>query len=137
MDNDKSCKPYRCLAVDGVIFLEKEVVLIKRNHPPFEGHWVLPGGMVEHGETITEACKREIDEEIGMKVKICDFIGLYDDPDRDERGNISASFICKPIEGVPTPEMEATDVDTFKKHSIPDLGFDHKKIVEDAFDHLN
>ncbi len=123
---------YRILAVDGVVFLNDKIILLKRNHPPFEGYWVLPGGIVEQGETVKEAVKREVHEEIGIKVEVNEFIDLYDDPDRDERGNISASYICKRKEGKPTAREEAYEVDCFSLDSLPELGFDHKKIIKDA-----
>lgn len=123
---------YRFLAVDGVVFLNDKVILLKRNHPPFEGYWVLPGGLVEDGETVKEAVKREIYEEIGIRVEVNEFVGLYDDPNRDERGNISASYICTKKEGVPTAREEAYEVDMFNIEELPKMGFDHKQIIEDA-----
>lgn len=128
----KYSEKYRVLAVDGVVFLKDKVILLKRNHSPFEGYWVLPGGLVEQGETVKEAVKREIYEEIGIKVEINEFIDLYDDPGRDKRGNISASYICKKKEGKPTARQEAYEVNTFSINSLPELGFDHKKIIKDA-----
>ncbi|MDY6765066.1 MAG: NUDIX domain-containing protein, partial [Halobacteria archaeon] len=104
----------RCLATDGVVFIDGEVVLLQRDHPPFEGKWVLPGGMVERGETASEACVREVEEEVGLVVKVLDFIGLYDDPGRDERGNVSAAYLCKPLSPQdPEPREEARRTRTF------------------------
>ena len=42
------------LTVDCVIFSEQGLVLIKRLSPPFEGHFALPGGFVEIGETVED-----------------------------------------------------------------------------------
>lgn len=104
----------RALATDAVIVLDGDVLLLERDHSPFEGDWVLPGGLVEQGETAREACVRETREEVGLDIMIEDFVGLYDDPDRDERGNVSAAYRCSPTkDATPTPQEEARRVQTF------------------------
>jgi 8-oxo-dGTP diphosphatase len=50
-----------CIALDS----EGRVLLIKRKNPPFEGQYALPGGFVDVGETVEEACRRELHEETG------------------------------------------------------------------------
>ncbi|WP_336331201.1 NUDIX hydrolase [Haloarcula sp. CGMCC 1.2071] len=123
----------RALTVDAVIVIDGEVVLLERNHPPFEGSWVLPGGLVEPDETAREACIRETKEEVGLDVTIDGFVGLYDDPDRDERGNVSAAYRCTPRgDQTPTPRKEAAQVETFDPENLPEMGFDHEQIVTDA-----
>ncbi|SDE74915.1 NUDIX domain-containing protein [Halorientalis regularis] len=123
----------RALTTDAVIELGGEVLLLERNHPPFEGHWVLPGGYVEPDETAREACVRETSEEVGLDVTVEEFVGLYDDPDRDERGNVSAAYLCAPVGDVsPTAREEARQVETFDPSDLPPLGFDHERIVTDA-----
>jgi len=123
----------RALAADGVVFVDGEVVLLERTHPPFEGRWVLPGGMVERGETAVEACVREVREEVALEVTVEGFVGLYDDPDRDERGNVSAAYRCVPVgDAAPEPREEARRVATFDPAALPEMGFDHARIVADA-----
>lgn len=123
----------RALATDGVVFVDGQVVLLERTHPPFEGRWVLPGGMVERGETAAEACVREVREEVGLEVTVEGFVGLYDDPDRDERGNVSAAYRCRPVgDADPAPREEARRVATFAPGDRPEMGFDHARIVDDA-----
>ncbi|WP_232688956.1 NUDIX domain-containing protein [Halobacterium zhouii] len=123
----------RALTADAVIVIDGEVVLLERNHPPFEGSWVLPGGLVEPNETAREACIRETKEEVGLDVTIEEFVGLYDDPDRDERGNVSAAYRCTPVgDETPIPREEAYQVDTFDPALLPEIGFDHEQIVADS-----
>ena len=53
-----------CVVFDG----HGRVLLIRRGHPPFEGQYALPGGFVEIGETVEDACRRELKEETGIEV---------------------------------------------------------------------
>jgi 8-oxo-dGTP diphosphatase len=87
----------RTLAADGAVLVDGEVVLLRRDHPPFEGTWVLPGGMVERGERAATACVREVEEETGLDVRVVEFLGLYDAPDRDPRGVVSAAYLCRAV----------------------------------------
>jgi len=57
--------------VKGVVLREGKLLLVKRKR---EGHeidkkWELPGGKVEFGERLEDACKREIQEEAGVIAK--------------------------------------------------------------------
>lgn len=123
----------RALATDAVILTNDGVVLLERNHPPHEGEWVLPGGMVERGERARAACAREVREEVGMDVRPLSLVGLYDGPDRDERGNVSAAYLCVPRDaGKPEPRQEARQVDVFDPDNPPAMGFDHATILADA-----
>lgn len=123
----------RVLATDAVIVIDGEVVLLERDQSPYEGYWVLPGGVVEQGETAREACVREAGEEVDLDVEVVEFVGLYDDPGRDERGNVSAAYRCRSIdESGPSAAEEARRVDTFDPADLPEMGFDHAQIVADA-----
>ena len=57
------------LTVDCVVFYDNAVVLIRRAHDPFKGWYALPGGFVEVGETVEDACRRETFEETGLVVQ--------------------------------------------------------------------
>ena len=124
----------RALATDAVVLLDGQVVLLERDHDPHEGAWVLPGGLVEPDERANKACVRETYEEVGLSVHPVAFVGLYDDPERDERGNVSAAFLCRPTSQGQTPiaREEARRVDTFDLSDLPQLGFDHEQIINEA-----
>jgi len=44
---------------------------------PYPGYWNLPGGKLEEGESTEDCIKREIKEELGVKVTSLKFIGTY------------------------------------------------------------
>jgi len=121
----------RALATDAVVLLDGEVLLLERDHDPYEGAWVLPGGLVERGETAREACVRETREEVGLEVRAAEFLGLFDAPGRDPRGNVSAAYRCKPVaeDAGPRPREEARSLETFPRDALPEMGFDHADVV--------
>ena len=131
MDHD-----VRALTADGVVFVDDDVVLLERNHPPEEGSWVLPGGFVEPHERAATAAAREVEEEIGLRVEPTAFVGLFDAPDRDPRGTASAAFVCEPLGDDPTPKphQEAVRVQSVDPTDPPTLGFDHADILAAAVD---
>lgn len=121
------------LTVDGLIIKGHKIVLIKRSKSPFEGHYALPGGFVEYGETVESALKREIAEETGLKVKIKSLVGVYSDPNRDPRGHVvSLAFKAQITGGELSSGSDACEVRLFDIRNLPQLAFDHEKIISDA-----
>lgn len=55
-----------------------EVLLIKRGREPRRGEWSIPGGKVERGETLHDACVRELFEETGVTAEIGGLIEVYE-----------------------------------------------------------
>lgn len=55
----------------GVVLKNQKVCLIKTIH----GHWVLPKGGIEKGESKKEAALREVYEETGLKAEIKNYLG--------------------------------------------------------------
>ncbi|HWH09373.1 MAG TPA: NUDIX hydrolase, partial [Candidatus Thermoplasmatota archaeon] len=112
----------------------REVLLIRRGREPFKGRWALPGGFVDVGETVEEAVRRELVEETGLRGDIVDLLGVYSDPRRDPRGHtVSVTFVLKVGGIVPVDDLDdADEARWFGLDKLPDLAFDHARIVEDA-----
>ncbi len=53
-------------AVGVVVHKGDRVLLVLRGQEPSLGKWSLPGGVVELGETIRQAARREVREECGL-----------------------------------------------------------------------
>ncbi len=122
----------RPIAVDGVIVKDSQVLLILRNHEPFKGKWVLPGGFVKDDETVEEAVVREVREEVGVETTIDALIGVFSKPDRDPRHTVSIAFLLSINSGEPRPGEEADGVAWFDINNLPEMGFDHADIVLSA-----
>ena len=125
------------LTVDGVVIQSNKLLLIKRDIEPFKGKWALPGGHVEYGEKVEEAVVREVSEETGLNTKIEKIIGVYSDPDRDPRGHtVSIVYKLDMIDGELKGGDDASDAKFFEIDKLPDLAFDHEKIVKDVITEL-
>jgi 8-oxo-dGTP diphosphatase len=122
------------LAADCVVFdPEGRVLLIRRKHPPFKDHYALPGGFVDIGETVEDACRRELAEETGLRAGRLRLVGVYSDPERDPRGHTcSAVFLAKVAPGSPKAGDDAAAAEWVAHWRKADLAFDHARIVADA-----
>ena len=63
----------------GIIFIDSKVVLLKRIRKEFNKYlhyYAIPGGGVEDGETLEEACIREVKEEVSLDVTIDKYLGV-------------------------------------------------------------
>ncbi len=120
------------ITVDGILREEDKIVLIERKNEPFKGKHALPGGFVEYGETVEEAIVREVKEETGLECVVKDMVGVYSDPKRDPRGHtISVVFELDIVSGKLKASTDASDVGYFNIRELPDLAFDHDKIIQD------
>jgi mutator protein MutT len=61
--------------VYAIIKREHQILLVKQHKGPHRGKWDLPGGGLEMGETIEEALRRELREEVGLSF---DTMELFD-----------------------------------------------------------
>lgn len=66
---------------------EQRVLLTRRCIPPFCGRWVMPGGKIDHGESILSALHREVREEVGIEVRIEGLIDVFEHIGVGERGD--------------------------------------------------
>jgi 8-oxo-dGTP diphosphatase len=120
------------LTVDGIALKGGQIVLIRRKNPPFQGQYALPGGFVEHGETVEFAVVREFLEETGLQARVKSLFGVYSDPGRDPRGHtVSVVFELEIIGGELHGGDDAAEARLFQLDNLPELAFDHGKILED------
>ena len=110
------------------------ILLIRRKNEPFKGAYALPGGFVDLGETVEEACRREVREETGLVVDRLMLVGVYSDPGRDPRGHtVSVAYMAVlPQAPQPDPGSDAEAAEWVTDWRQLQLAFDHARIVADA-----
>ena len=125
------------MVVDTVVYTDAEVLMIKRKNPPFAGHWALPGGFIDPGETPKQAAMRELVEETGLEVSALNFVGEYKTPGRDPRMEHVWSYAFS-LHVAAKESVKAGD-DASRAEWIPikqlnkiQLAFDHVDIIKQA-----
>jgi len=83
------------LGIYGIIVKDNKILLVRKSRGPYTGKLDLPGGSIEHGETVDQTLSREIIEETGIKINkyklfdnytvVVDFV--------DEKGEISMHHV--------------------------------------------
>lgn len=118
-----------CVALDAV----GRVLLIRRGEPPFKGGYALPGGFVEVGESVEDACRRELMEETGVRATRLTLVGVYSAPDRDPRGHsVSVAYLARVGRQTPRAGDDAAEAEWVADWRGLQLGFDHGQILVQA-----
>lgn len=107
------------------------IVLIERGKAPFGK--ALPGGKVEYGETVEEAVRREMMEEVGLSLEELKQFHVYSDPTRDFRHHsVEVTHYAKAF-NLPIAGDDAAKAFVVALEEIPwdELAFDHAKILGD------
>jgi 8-oxo-dGTP diphosphatase len=106
------------ISVGAVIFRNTEVLLIKRAKPPFKGHWSIPGGKVDYGESLEAALAREVGEETGIEIRILGLINAFeslpdgpDAPDANDPHFVMLDYVADWVRGEPQASDDAEEAE--------------------------
>lgn len=132
------------LAVDCVVFGLDEssslkILLIRRDLPPFQGHWALPGGFVRISESVDAAARRELQEETGLQNAFLEQLYTFGAVDRDPRERVVTVAYYALVnlrEHAIEAATDAREAAWFSLNQLPTLAFDHDQIVAMAIDRL-
>jgi 8-oxo-dGTP diphosphatase len=81
------------VGVGAVVVRGATALIIKRAHEPRKGEWSLPGGLLELGESLQDAVRREIKEETSLDIEVGPVIETFDRVHRDDAGRIRYHFV--------------------------------------------
>lgn len=132
------------LTVDSVIFQlidnQLNVLLIQRDKEPFDGWWALPGGYNAAGQTTTEAMNSILWRKTGLHstdLRLIEQLYTFDTVARDPRGHaVSVTYMGLGLDLNLEPNETAQTPQFFPVNDLPQLAYDHGKIIEYAHERL-
>jgi 8-oxo-dGTP diphosphatase len=143
--------PRPMVTVDAAVFRivkkDTQILLIKRGHQPYKDCWALPGGFIEMDEELEDAAVRELKEETGLADIKLEQLRTYGTVGRDPRGRQISVVFWGIAKGEETPALsnesknggelkagdDAAEAKWFFIKKLPvKMGFDHRKIIQDA-----
>lgn len=125
------------VTVDLVTFVIRDgalnVLLIERPEPPYKGTWTLPGGFVHDREPLEVTALRVLASKADLDDVFLEQLFTFGDPDRDPRDRIiSVAYFA-----LLTSDHDYTGPgEWFRADNLPELGFDHGRIVAVAIERL-
>lgn len=125
------------LTVDAIVEYQGRIVLIERKNPPYG--LAIPGGFVDVGETVENAVRREMMEEINVELQDLKQFHVYSDPKRDPRSHTVCVVFTAVSNTMPKAGDDAKNFGLFTKEEILKMGkedklcFDHYQVFKDYF----
>lgn len=107
------------------------ILLVRRKYPPREGHWCLPAGFVEVGESPSESAVREVREETGLDVEIEGLIDCWASDEDPRTPVVSFAFAARVVGGTLEPGDDADEAAFFERGAIPEaIAFStHRRLI--------
>lgn len=114
-----------------LVVQDGQLLLVKRAAPPAVGHWCLPGGFMELGETAEVAARRELQEETGLICQSLDFLAFCSQPGGMQQDVLLMAFIARDFTGTLAAGDDASDARFFPLTELPRVAFYcHREMIE-------
>jgi len=131
------------VTVDIVLFTvehnQLKVLLIQRKNAPFVNMWAIPGGFIHADETLEEAASRRLFEETNVNNIYLKQFASFGEPNRDPRCRvITVAYYALVSANKLTLEAHANaqDIRWYSMNDLPELAFDHAKVIQRALSDL-
>ncbi|MFH1971429.1 MAG: NUDIX hydrolase [Patescibacteria group bacterium] len=122
--------------VSGIVFKDIKVAVVRHENKMHGTYYLLPGGGLEHDETIEECAVREVKEETGLDVKATGLI-YYEDVVSSYDHTLHLIFKCEIIGGnleVLDPDKKVKEILFVNKTELNKLKFFPEKLKEKLFE---
>lgn len=115
--------------------------LVRRIREPFEGHWALPGGPLEAHEDLAASARSTLERTTGLTTNHLEQLysfGAVDRSAQDANGDRVVSIVYWALvrPGEAARSVDGENVQWFVADEVPELAFDHNRIVEHALGRL-
>ncbi len=112
------------IGVGAVVVRGGRALLVRRNTEPLRGEWSVPGGMLELGETLHDAVRREVLEETGIEVEPGEVLDVFDSIFTDGLGQtqyhyVLIDYLCRPLSGEARAGSDVSDVRWVNAEALP------------------
>jgi ADP-ribose pyrophosphatase YjhB (NUDIX family) len=97
------------VAVGAVVVRDRRLLLVKRGRGVSVGLWSLPGGRVDPAEPLRAAVRRELEEEVGLQVRVGPLCGIAERIS-DEAHYVIVDFWADADDGTPVAGDDAAQV---------------------------
>jgi ADP-ribose pyrophosphatase YjhB (NUDIX family) len=117
--------PRPILGVGALIFLDRKILLVERGREPLKGFWSLPGGVVEVGERLEEALRREVLEETGLTIEPVALFEIFERIMPDAKGGteyhyVLADYLCEVAGGRLQAASDVSNVEWVEERMLGD-----------------
>jgi ADP-ribose pyrophosphatase YjhB (NUDIX family) len=119
-------------SVGVVVVREKKALLIRRGNEPAAGRWSIPGGVIETGELLHDAARREIREECGIEIEVGPMLQIYESITRDAEGRVRFHYVILDLLGRQTGGEVAFGGDVKEARYIGADELDSLDVLPDA-----
>jgi ADP-ribose pyrophosphatase YjhB (NUDIX family) len=112
----------------GALIFDKfhRILLVERGKEPLKGYWSLPGGVLEPGELLGQAIRREVLEETGLTVELLEVVEIFERIMRDAEGRVEyhyvlVDYLCQVTSGTLQAADDASRAAWFHVDELPTL----------------
>jgi ADP-ribose pyrophosphatase YjhB (NUDIX family) len=127
--------------VGALIFQRDRILLVERAGAPLKGYWSLPGGLLETGERLDDAVRREVREETGLDVRPMGVFEIFERIMRDKEGKpeyhyVLVDYVCKVVGGELRADDDASRADWVRRKDLASLKITEGTlpVIERGFD---
>jgi ADP-ribose pyrophosphatase YjhB (NUDIX family) len=109
-----------------LILDDNRILLVERGREPLKGYWSLPGGILEVGETLDQAIRREVLEETGLVIEPIGVVEIFERIMRDAEGRaeyhyVLVDYLCRVTGGALAAADDASRAEWFRADELAAL----------------